>query len=75
MASNLVTTEFHEVKSLIRGETVMVSALLPPGFDRNGPSLPLLIHLHGGGATVRGSPLRWYRCIHACSNKARCHPS
>jgi S-formylglutathione hydrolase len=54
MASNLVTTEFHEVKSLIRGETVMVSALLPPGFDRNGPSLPLLIHLHGGGGDRTG---------------------
>jgi S-formylglutathione hydrolase len=49
MTGSQVTTEFHEVKSAIRGEEVPVSVLLPPGFDRNGPSLPLLIHLHGGG--------------------------
>lgn len=49
MPSSNVTIELHEVASKVRGESVPVSVILPPGYDRSGPSLPLLIHLHGGG--------------------------
>ncbi|MFP6795484.1 MAG: alpha/beta hydrolase-fold protein, partial [Pseudomonadales bacterium] len=44
-----VSSQLHEVVSEFRSDTVPVSVLLPPNFDIDGPSLPLLIHLHGGG--------------------------
>ena len=47
--STKATTELHDVVSKSRGASVPVSVLLPPNFDKNGPPLPLLIHLHGGG--------------------------
>ena len=31
------------------GATVPMSVVLPPNYDRDGDSLPLLINLHGGG--------------------------
>ncbi len=44
-----VTTQLHEVRSEIRGESVPVSVILPPNFSESDRDLPLLIHLHGGG--------------------------
>jgi len=44
-----VTTQLHEIRSEIRGESVPVSVILPPNFSESDRDLPLLIHLHGGG--------------------------
>ena len=43
------TLELHDLKSTVRGEEVPAAVVLPPGYDRNGEPLPLLISLHGGG--------------------------
>ena len=45
-----VFVELFELESNAVGANVAMSALLPPGFDReNAISLPLVIWLHGGG--------------------------
>lgn len=41
-------------ESSLDGETLSGFLLLPTGFDPNGESVPLLVHLHGGGGTGSG---------------------
>lgn len=43
------TAHLYDLDSETMGRTVPMSAVLPPGFDRDAGELPLLIHLHGGG--------------------------
>ena len=61
MSPQNVTTQLFDLESRTVGDTVPMSVLLPPGFDPAGPSLPLLIYLHGGGGDrthlVESAPL------------------
>lgn len=49
MDSKKVVSSFYDVPSKVMGTDVPVSVILPSDFDRDGPALPLLINLHGGG--------------------------
>ena len=46
-----ITLELHDLKSTVRGEGVPTAVVLPPGYEDQKEPLPLLISLHGGGAS------------------------
>jgi S-formylglutathione hydrolase len=45
---NPATTRLFDLDSAVMGTTVPVAVVLPPDFQPEGESLPLLINLHGG---------------------------
>lgn len=57
---NPATTQLFDLDSTVMGATVPVAVVLPPDFQQEDESLPLLINLHGGdgdrGFLVAGLP-------------------